>query len=167
MTNLLQNCSIGKSAFFVWLLSVNFVCEFNPLRDIQTFGKQIRRVDSVNLPLSHCASSCGFAHWMTAHANCGAMCKWNTRHIHSGLARVIHGVISVRWYVRDHLCMDDLCRWSMRDHPGRWSMRNDFGGIIYHRWQTPFTDHLCPDDLSQMMSQRWYVPRWSLTDATS
>ena len=36
--------------------------------------------------------------------------------------------------VRDHPCMDDLCKWSMRDHPRRWSMRDDLGQMIYHRW---------------------------------
>ena len=78
---------------------------------------------------------------------------------HSGLVRFIHGVIYARWYMRDHLCLDDLCGWSMRDHPGRWSMRDHLCEMIYHRWsmlddlpwiisaRSCMEDHLSRDDL--------------------
>ena len=38
------------------------------------------------------------------------------------------------WEFIGERCLDDFYGWSMRDHPGRWSMRDDFVEIIYHRW---------------------------------
>ena len=86
--------------------------------------------------------------------------------VHSGLVRLIHGVISVRWYVRNYLYLDDLYGWSlMRDDPREmisagWSIIDDPCWMIYdgsserdHIWeiiwaeiismadkQKPFTD---------------------------
>ena len=91
--------------------------------------------------------------------------------LHSGLVRVIHEIISVRWYVQDHLWLDDFygsSNWEIihKDYPcemisSRWYIIDDpccmiYDGsskIIYVRrddfngWQTLFADHLCVDDL--------------------
>ena len=98
----------------------------------------------------------------------------NIRCYHSGLVRVIHGVISLRWLVGDHLCMDvsmdDLCEIIQEDDPcemiyHRLSMLDDVRWIISARssmgdylsrdhlngWQITFTDYLSSDDLAEMI----------------
>ena len=100
--------------------------------------------------------------WVQATMKFGNSCvfsphdTWTTVY-YSGLVRITHEVISVRCYMRDHLCLDDLYKWCMRDHPRRSPMRNDLYEMIYRRLSllddpgtSPIGDHLSRDDLRKV-----------------
>ena len=92
--------------------------------------------------------------------NC--LCRsFDNRSSHIGLARVIHGVISVRWYARDHLYLDDLYRWSMQNARYRSSQREHPWDIIWAEIFSQLTNEFLRLPPQVNRSSRWlFVPRF-------